>query len=299
MSCVLSSCATDERRMTCQKRWEAQKTKLTHRRSVCSLSATPPVTPPATSTSVKEIPADSLPDVIISPIAMPEHQCTPLPTTTAVPTSSETPTLTDTASSPFKQLSSTTLRPLDNLTHPLTKEEEECHTHLTKIKVSMSADKATLRCKTRGQPVVYKRIVVPRKSSLLAISPLREKRSKLIAKIRQDVPGSSADDSIKQQSSELKRSSETTRERLLQAAGMERPAISSEQSSALRTRLGLSWNKYRKHSRFLKSIGVIVPSAHMERVIQDSALCGGHQNSQQADGKSRQSGKISSWLCRQ
>ena len=66
----------------------------------------------------------------------------------------------DTASSPFKQLSCTALRPLDNLTHPLTKEEEEYHTHLTKIKVSMSADKATLRRKTRGQPVVYKRIVV-------------------------------------------------------------------------------------------------------------------------------------------
>ena len=156
----------------------------------------------------------------------------------------------DTASSPFKQLSCTALRPLDNLTHPLTKEEEEFHTPLTKMKVSMSADKATLRCKTRGQPAVYKRIVVPRKSSLLATSPLRKKRAILTAKIRQNLPGSSADDSIKQQSSELKRSSETTRERLLQAAGMERPAISSEQSSALRTRLGLSWNKYRKHRRF-------------------------------------------------
>ena len=45
--------------------------------SVSSLSATPPVTPPATSTPVKEMHADSLPDVITSPIAMPEHQCTP------------------------------------------------------------------------------------------------------------------------------------------------------------------------------------------------------------------------------
>ena len=53
---------------------------------------------------------------------------------------------------------------------------------------------------------------------------------------------------------------------------MERPAISSEQSSALRTRLGLSWNKYRKHRRFLTPIGVIVPSEHKQRVFQDSAL---------------------------
>ena len=109
----------------------------------------------------------------------------------------------DTASSPFKQLSCTALRPLDNLTHPLTKEEEEFHTPLTKMKVSRTADKATLRWKTRGQPAVYKRIVVPGKSSLLAISLLGKKRAKLTAKIRQDVSGSSADDSIKQQSSEL------------------------------------------------------------------------------------------------
>ena len=113
-----------------------------------------------------------------------------------------------------------------------------------KIKVGMSADKATLRCKARGQPVVYKWIVVPRKSSLSAASPLGKKRSKLVAKIRQDVSGNSADDSITQQSSELKRSSKTMKEKRLQAAGMERPAVSDKEGSALRTKLVLSWNKY-------------------------------------------------------
>ena len=33
-------------------------------------------------------------------------------------------------------------------------------------------------------------------------------------------------------------------------------------------------NKYRKHRRFLKSIGVIVASKHRKRVFKDSALCG-------------------------
>ena len=96
-----------------------------------------------------------------------------------------------------------------------------------------------------------------------------------MAKIRQDVSGNSADDSIKQQSSELKGSSKTMKEKLLQAAGMERPAISNKQSSAWRTKLGLSWNKYPKHRKFLKSIRVIVPSEHRERVFQDSVVCGG------------------------
>lgn len=95
-----------------------------------------------------------------------------------------------------------------------------------------------------------------------------------MAEIRQDVSGNSADDSIKQQSSELKGSSKTMKEKLLQAAGMERPAISNKQSSAWRTKLGLSWNKYRKHRKFLKSIGVIVPSEHRERVFQDIVVCG-------------------------
>ena len=106
--------------------------------SVCSLSATPPVTPPATSTPVKEMPTDSLSDVITSSIAIPEYQCTPLPTTTAVPTSSETPMSIDTASSLFTQLLCTKLRPLDNLAHSLMKEEEEYQTCLTKKKKKKS-----------------------------------------------------------------------------------------------------------------------------------------------------------------
>ena len=158
------------------------------------------------------------------------------------------------------------------MAHPLTKEDEEHHTCMTKIKVSRSADKATLRCKTRGQPVVYKRIVVPRKSSLLAASPLGKKRSKLMAKIRQDVSGNSADDSIKQHS-ELKRSSKTLKEKLVQAASMERPAISNKESSASRTKLRAGIN-IAKHRRFLKSIRVIVPGEHTERVFQDSVVCG-------------------------
>ena len=111
----------------------------------------------------------------------------------------------------------------------MTKEEEKYHISMTKIKVSRSADKATLRRLARGQPVVSERIVVPRKSSLSATSSLGQKRSKLMAKIRQDVSGNSADDSITQQSSELKRSSKTMKEKRLQAAGMERPAISDKE----------------------------------------------------------------------
>ena len=63
------------------------------------------------------------------------------------------------------------------------------------------------------------------------------------------------------------------KEKLVQAASMERPAISNKESSASRTKLGQSWN-IAKHRRFLKSIRVIVLSEHTERVFQDSVVCG-------------------------
>ena len=64
------------------------------------------------------------------------------------------------------------------------------------------------------------------------------------------------------------------REKLLQAAGIRRPAISGKQGAVLRTRLGLSRSKYRKHRNFLKDIGVRVQSEHKEREFQDSIQCG-------------------------
>ena len=127
------------------------------------------------------------------------------------------------------------------------------HTHITRMWINESDDKATLCCKTKGQSLVFKKIAAQRKLSLLANSPLKRKRAKLIAKIRQNVLGNSEDDSLRQHSSELK--TKCMQEKLLQAAGIRRPVISSKQGSVLRTRLGLSWSTYRKHRKLLKDIG--------------------------------------------
>ena len=48
-----------------------------------------------------------------------------------------------------------------SISSPLSKDEEKVHTHLTKRKLNFASDKATIRCKTRGQPIVMKKITKP------------------------------------------------------------------------------------------------------------------------------------------
>ena len=55
---------------------------------------------------------------------------------------------------------------------------------------------------------------------------------------------------------------------------MKQPKIPSDEGSALRTSMELSWNKYRKQRRYLRSIGVEMDSKRAERNFQEDALCG-------------------------
>ena len=71
-----------------------------------------------------------------------------------------------------------------------------------------------------------KKVSVPRKSSSLAASPLRKKkRAKLIEKIRLDVSGQSQEDVVKQQGTELKKTTKTHRQNVLNVAGIKQPFI--------------------------------------------------------------------------
>ena len=55
---------------------------------------------------------------------------------------------------------------------------------------------------------------------------------------------------------------------------MKQPKIPGDEGSALRTSMGLSWNKYRNQRRYLRSIGVEMDSERAERNFQEDALCG-------------------------
>ena len=82
-----------------------------------------------------------------------------------------------------------------------------------------SGDKLTLTCKTRGQPLIFKKVVKPRKTSTAVSSPMRNRRAALLGKIRMDVPGGSVEDEIKQQSTEIRKATKHKKAKLLEAAG--------------------------------------------------------------------------------
>ena len=169
------------------------------------------------------------------------------------------------ATSPFPFQKQKELRQHENIQAPLTANKETYFTKLSKLKMHESDDRKTLRCKTGGQPIVLKRITQPRKASALAISPLQRKCSKLLQHLWMNISGSSTDDSIKQQGSEIKTKTKTTREQILRAANCEQPSMSSQQSSALWTQLGLSWQLHRAQKIFFKSNSVNLTCKKKER----------------------------------
>ena len=94
------------------------------------------------------------------------------------------------AASSIRLLKRQELRPLAELSVQLASQEEEYLTHLlVKLKMQASEEKQTLRCKTKGRPLVPKRVVMPRKSSALTDSLLRKKRANLMDKLRLDISG--------------------------------------------------------------------------------------------------------------
>ena len=133
---------------------------------------------PSTSAADKSTPAKSRP-VTVEMQTPPPAKC-----------------LVDTASSPFHAVTKQ-LRSPRKLSTPLTRAEEEYHTKLTKLKMNESGDKSTVRCKTRGQPLVFKKVTVPRKPSMSAASPTRNKRARMMENIRLDMSGSTAEDEMK------------------------------------------------------------------------------------------------------
>ena len=86
--------------------------------------------------------------------------------------------------------------------------------------------------------------------------PLREKRTNLIEKIRLDVSGHSQKDVVQQLGTQLKKTTKTHRQSVLNAAGSTQPFISRKQGLAKRVVHGQSWNKHKKERPIYSSFGV-------------------------------------------
>ena len=151
------------------------------------------------------------------------------------------PAVKDTATSPF-EVQKQIRHPGTQTNKPLNKAENTFLTELVKTALTQSDDGVTVRCPTRGQPILLRKITKPRKSSSLAQSPLKRKRAKEMNRIRQDVSGGSGDDSMWQQSCEIKAKTKKAQDQILSAAGIPRASLSSKQGLALRTQTGMSFS---------------------------------------------------------
>ena len=143
------------------------------------------------------------------------------------------------------------------------------------MKMGQSGDKLTLKGKTRGQPLIFKKIVRPRKASTAVCSPVRTRRVTLTDNIRIDVSGGSVEDEIKQQSTEIKKATKRKRTKLLEAAGYKKSFLSRTKALAMRTACGLSWwTQHRKQRKFLKDSGIDIESEKKQRNVQKEIRCG-------------------------
>ena len=157
-------------------------------------------------------------------------------------------------------------------TSELSKDEEACLTKLNRIKMNQSSDKVTIRCKT--QPLVFKKITQPRKPSTQAASPLKKKWIKFMARLRMNLSGNTADDTIKQQGAELKSTTKPKRKRILKASECKLGTVSEKEGPALRMKLGLSLTKYRVQKKIFRSIGVRFGSEQKQRQQQTETMYG-------------------------
>ena len=126
----------------------------------------------------------------------------------------------------------------------------------------------------RAADCTKKRVPQPRKPSTLVSSPTRKKRTSVLQAVRKNISGNSEDDSIRQQGAEINTKTKKAREQILKAATCEQASVSSQQGSALRTRVRQTWSQYRIQKIFLKTVGVQFESENKERHEQKEAMFG-------------------------
>ena len=151
-----------------------------------------------------------------------------------------------------------------SITSPLTRHEEQVHTHLTKRKLRFAGGSSTIRCKTGGQPLILKRLIKPRKLSTEIKSPLKRRRAKEMSDFRACIAGGDVESQQLQQSSELKVLPKSSRLNVCSKAGVKQKSyLNKKVALAMKTSLGLSWSQHRQQKRFLsKMIGVQCENVH-------------------------------------
>ena len=186
---------------------------------------------------------------------------------TPQPLASSTPKMIDSTTSPMdKQYTSFLTQSYEkSQNEPLTHLEEKVHTNFVKRKLYQNPHQL-FSCKTKGQPIVLKKIVIPRKDSKVVRTPTKKKRAQLIHRVRQQVAGPSKASTDAQQVSELNLLPITTRREVTSKAGIkERASMTTEAALAMKETVGLTWSQLRIQRKFLKSSGLTLPSEKKKR----------------------------------
>ncbi|GFO19793.1 nrag8 protein [Plakobranchus ocellatus] len=122
---------------------------------------------------------------------------TPLvPMASSTPRTIKAPQTTDSSTSPMIKHITTFNHSLNlSVDEPLSKDEETLNTHLVRRKLYADPHKKTIKCKTKGQPILLQKVVAPRKHTSQVKTPTKKKkkRARVIENIRTSVAGTSKD----------------------------------------------------------------------------------------------------------
>ena len=180
-------------------------------------------------------------------------------------------TLTDSSTSPVK--------PQTRLSHnqsntPLTDEEEQLASHLIRRMLAQSENRNILRIKTRGQPIIFQRIPRPRKTSDKASSPTKRKRTKQISSIRSIMSGRKTEAVEAQEERDIRNITSERAKNIIRISKKwrTRKTISKTYAFAIKSKLGMSWDKFRDLTRMLRSHQVRIENEKAQRSFQLNIL---------------------------
>ena len=201
-----------------------------------------------------------------------DNTCSVTPTKKHLQLNNNAPILSPLKNKPA-DISNDTIRPINQLSLPLTASEEKLFTHIAKLKLKASKNKRLIHCKSKSHPIALWKFIQPRQHSKLARTPLRKKRATEVRKFRTAMSGDSVEDKIRQQSSELKTEKKKVARNILDSAGLGKQIITAKEMVRLQGKLGISNTAQRVLRSVFRKKGIKVPSELEERQFKNDALC--------------------------
>ena len=160
------------------------------------------------------------------------------------------------------------------VTLPLTPLLEKVATHLCRTKLSTSNEKSILKLKTNGQPLVFQKRTMLRKSSSLASSPTKKKRSHQAKRFNIGIGGKAVNDQRAQLASNFKRNPKEIRAELLKKSNV-KVIVGAKQSLAFKEATNMTWSTQKEAMRILKTnMGVRLASQKEQKKVYKEIVKG-------------------------